>query len=62
MLEVLNLSAALRGLSVARLLAAALLLGIGALLSFWGNLLHPFLPFALCLAGAGAASGVFLLL
>ncbi len=62
MLEVPNLSAALRGLSVARLLAAALLLGIGALLSLWGSLLHPFLPFALCLAGAGAASGVFLLL
>ena len=62
MLEVPNLSAALRGLSVARLLAAALLLGIGALLSLWGSLLHPFLPFALCLAGAGVASGVFLLL
>ena len=62
MLEIPNLSAALRGLSVARLLAAGLLLGIGALLSLRGSLLHPFLPFALCLAGAGAASGIFLLL
>jgi two-component system sensor histidine kinase PilS (NtrC family) len=60
-LEVPNLSAALRGLSWARLLAAGLLLGIGALLSLWGDLLHPFLPFALCLTGAGMAAGVFLL-
>ena len=62
MLEVSNLSAVLRGLSVARLLAAGLLLGIGALLRLWGSLLHPFLPFALCLAGAGTASAIFLLL
>lgn len=62
MLEVPTLSAALRGLSVARLLAAGLLLGIGAFLNLWGSLLHPFLPFALCLVGAGIASGVFLLL
>ncbi len=61
-LEVPNLPAALRGLSIGRLLAVGLLLGIGALLSLWGNLLQPFLPFALCLAGAGVASGVFLLL
>jgi len=61
-LEVSNLSAVLRGLSVARLLAAGLLLGIGALLRLWGSLLHPFLPFALCLAGAGTASAIFLLL
>ncbi len=62
MLEVPNLSAVLRGLSVARLLAAGLLLGMGALLRLWGSLLHPFLPFALCLAGAGTASAIFLLL
>ena len=62
MLEVSNLSAVLRGLSVARLLAAGLLLGMGALLRLWGSLLHPFLPFALCLAGAGTASAIFLLL
>ena len=62
MLEVPNLTAVLRGLSVARLLAAGLLLGIGALLRLWGSLLHPFLPFALCLAGAGTASAIFLLL
>ncbi|OGL03474.1 MAG: hypothetical protein A3I03_06120 [Candidatus Rokubacteria bacterium RIFCSPLOWO2_02_FULL_68_19] len=62
MLEVSNLSAVLRGLSVARLLAAGLLLGIGALLRLWGSLLHPFLPFALCLTGAGTASAIFLLL
>src|SRR3990170_7114256 len=61
-LQIPNLSAALRGLSVGRLLAAGLLLGIGALLSLRGSVLHPFLPFALCLAGAGAASGIFLLL
>jgi two-component system sensor histidine kinase PilS (NtrC family) len=61
-LEVPNLSAVLRGLSVARLLAAGLLLGMGALLRLWGSLLHPFLPFALCLAGAGTASAIFLLL
>ena len=62
MLEVTTLSAALRGLSIARLLAAGLLLGIGTLLSLWGSLLNPFLPFALCLLGAGAASGVLLFL
>ena len=62
MLEVPNLSAVLRGLSVARLLAAGLLLGMGALLRLWGSLLYPFLPFALCLAGAGTASVIFLLL
>ena len=62
MLEVSNLSAVLRGLSVARLLAAGLLLGMGALLRLWGSLLHPFLPFALCLTGAGTASAIFLLL
>ena len=62
MLEVPNFSAVLRGLSVARLLAAGLLLGMGALLRLWGSLLYPFLPFALCLAGAGTASVIFLLL
>jgi two-component system sensor histidine kinase PilS (NtrC family) len=61
-LEVPNLTAALRGLSVARLLAAGLLFGIGAFLAAWDGLLYPFLPFALCLAGAAAASGAFLLL
>ncbi|MBI4590812.1 MAG: PAS domain S-box protein [Candidatus Rokubacteria bacterium] len=47
---------------MARLFAAGLLLGIGALLAVWGALPHPFPPFALCLAGAGAASGAFLVL
>ncbi|MBI3031098.1 MAG: PAS domain S-box protein [Candidatus Rokubacteria bacterium] len=61
-LEVPNLSAALRGLSVARLLAAGLLLGIGALISLWGGLLQPFLPLALCFAGAGTASAIYLFL
>lgn len=62
MLEVPNLQAALRGLSVGRLLAAGLLFGISAVLAAWDGLLYPFLPFALCLAGAAAASGTFLLL
>lgn len=62
MREVPSLSAALRRLSVARLLGAGLLFGIGALLALWDGLLYPFLPFALCLAGAAAASGTFLFL
>lgn len=61
-LEVPNLSVALRGLSWGRLLAAGLLLVIGGLLALWGSLLQPFLPFALCLVAAGMASGVFALL
>lgn len=44
-----------------RLLAAGLLFGIGAVLAFWDGLLYPFLPLALCLAGAVATSGTFLL-
>ncbi len=62
MLEAPTLSAAVRGLSWARLLAAGLLGGIGASLAVWDAFPHPFLPFALLLAGAGAASGAFLLL
>ncbi|MBI3625240.1 MAG: PAS domain S-box protein [Candidatus Rokubacteria bacterium] len=62
MLEVPNLSAALRGLSVVRLLAAGLLFGIAGVLALWGGLLYPFLPLALCLTGAMTASGTFLLL
>lgn len=62
MLEGPSLSAALRGLSLARLILAGLLLGIGAPLAVWSDLLDPFLPVALILTGAGAISGVFLLL
>ncbi len=62
MVEVPTLSTALRALSTARLVATGLLLALGALLALWGGLHVPLLPFTLCLAGAGAASGVFLLL
>ncbi len=62
MLEVPNLSAALRGLSLVRLLAAGLLLGIAGVLALLEGFPYPFLPFALCLTGAVAASGTFLLL
>lgn len=61
MLEVPTLSAALRRLSVARLLAAGFLFAVGGLLAAWDGLLYPFLPFALCLAGAALTSGAFLL-
>jgi len=46
---------------VARLLAAGLLFTVGGLLAAWDGLLYPFLPFALCLAGAALTSGAFLL-
>jgi two-component system sensor histidine kinase PilS (NtrC family) len=60
-LEAPSLAGALRALGVARLIAAALLLGIGGLLRLWGGLPIPFLPLALSLTGAGVASGAYLL-